>query len=188
MDRSIKVTDLRALLASLPVEDSVIRETPARFLNAFAEMTSGYLDDPAELLSTVFPAPSSDLIVLKDIEFTSLCEHHLMPFSGVAHVGYIPGVSVVGLSKLARLVDCFARRLQIQERMCSQIAAMLSSTLADQGSAACVIEASHGCMCYRGVRKARATFLTMTMLGAFRSDPALRTEFLTMIAATHSRV
>lgn len=178
---------VRALLTTVPCTEAVLEETPRRVLEAFAEMTRGYKFSPAEILGCHFPAPGDDLIILKDIEFTSLCEHHLMPFTGLAHVGYVPDGYVVGLSKLARLVDLFAARLQMQERLTAEIATAILGHVSDTG-AACVIEATHGCLCYRGARKQRSTFVTSSMLGAFRDDAQLRQEFFAAIHLTHSRV
>jgi GTP cyclohydrolase I len=165
----------------------VQQNTPRRVIDAFEEMTRGYDESPAEILATKFPAPGDDLVILKDIEFVSMCEHHLMPFSGQAHVAYIPVDSLVGLSKLARLVDCFARRLQLQERLTHNIADAINEFVSPRG-AACVIEATHGCLSCRGARKQRATFITSSMLGAFRFDGELRREFFAAIQLTHTRV
>lgn len=145
------------------------------------EMTLGYQEDPKEILSRTFDEKSDEVVILRGIEFTSLCRHHLLPFSGTADVGYLPGETgkVVGLSKLARLVDCFARRLQLQERMTRQIAESLMGHLNARG-AAVVVRAKHSCMACRGVKKASATMVTSCCLGAFREDGRLRSEFLTL--------
>lgn len=184
---TLATAGLRALLAEMPCPTEILEETPGRVVRALCEMTRGYREDPAEILARQFPATSDDLVILKDIEFTSLCEHHLMPFAGHAHVGYLPNGFAVGLSKLARVVDCYAARLQMQERLCAEIARAIETYVSSFG-AACVIEATHGCLCYRGAQKTRATFITSTMLGRFREDLALRQEFFDAIKLTHSKV
>lgn len=151
-------------------------DTPRRVAKALREMTEGYNQDPGEILSTVFEAEYDQMVVLADIPFSSLCEHHLLPFIGTASVGYLPDDSVVGLSKLARLVNCFAHRLQLQEQMTTQIAEALMSHLAPKG-AGCIVRARHQCMACRGVRIAGATMVTSALLGEMREDGP-RAEFL----------
>jgi len=168
-----------------------IRDTPLRVVKAFAEMTAGYRDDPKQILGTVFVEPVADeMIVLRDVEFVSLCEHHLLPFTGVAHIGYLPAVAerrfatstyrLVGLSKLARLVECFARRLQVQERMTGEIAQALQEHAGARGVGV-VVRATHSCMALRGIKKNGATMTTSAMLGALRDDSAARAEFMRLI-------
>lgn len=157
-----------------------LRETPKRVVKAWREMTEGYKQNPAEILSKVFKQESSDsMIVVRGVPFVSMCEHHCLPFTGHATVAYIPspGAGVVGLSKLARLVHCFARRLQVQERMTKQIVEALIEHLYPIG-AGCVIEAQHSCMALRGVR-ADATMVTSELAGVFRL-PEVRQEFLAL--------
>jgi GTP cyclohydrolase I len=179
---------LRRMLACFPTSPDVQQESPLRVISALEEMTRGYLESAEEILvAAQFPAPGDDLVILKDIEFVSLCEHHLMPFSGQAHVAYVPEDYVVGLSKLARLVDCFARRFQMQERLGHEIAMALMEHVSAAG-AACVIEATHGCLSCRGARKSRATFITSAMLGKFRAIGELRREFFAAIQLTHTRI
>lgn len=157
-----------------------LRETPKRVVRAYLEMTGGVDVDVPALLSRSFEVEGTsydELVVLSGIEFASLCEHHLLPFTGTAAVGYLPGERVVGLSKLARLVDAFARRLQLQERLTAQIA----HALIEHGgarAAGVVIRASHACMSCRGVRKPGAAMLTSTLLGEMRESGDLRAEFL----------
>lgn len=155
-------------------------DTPGRVVRAFAEMTSGYELSPEEILSTTFDGKYDQMIVLRGITFSSLCEHHLLPFTGSAAVGYIPGDSgvVVGLSKLARLVEAFSRRLQIQERLTAQVVDALDKHLQPKG-AGCVVRASHQCMACRGVRKLGAEMVTSALSGVFRSE-AVRAEFLSL--------
>jgi GTP cyclohydrolase I len=152
-------------------------DTPKRVLKAFKEFTNGYNQDPNEILSTTFTESYDEMVVLKNIEFVSLCEHHLQPFRGIAAVGYIPSGKVVGLSKLARLVDCYARRLQVQERMTEQIANAIQDVLQPLGVGV-FIEAHHSCMGNRGVRKHNASMVTQKLIGAMRKDGDARAEFM----------
>ena len=156
-----------------------LEKTPMRVLKSLIEMTSGYDQDPSEVL-VVFPEVCDEMVLLKNIEFHSLCEHHLLPFSGVAHVAYLPNTHVVGVSKLARLVEVFAKRMQIQERLTDQITKALIDVVRCKG-AACVIEATHLCMSCRGIQKQNARMVTSSLLGAFKDDPATRQEFFSMI-------
>jgi len=168
----------RAAASGHPLDAEVVRSTPKRYLRAMEEMTAGYDEDPREILSTVFDGPS-DLVMLRGVRFQSLCEHHALPFTGTAMVAYLPrGGRIAGLSKLARLVDCFARRLQVQERMTSQIAeALVSEPLCAEG-AAVVVRGRHACVECRGVGKIGAEMVTSSMVGRFRDDPALRAEVM----------
>jgi GTP cyclohydrolase I len=152
-------------------------DTPGRVCRSLAELTGGYNDDPATILSTVFTEQHDQMVVLDGVEFTSLCEHHMLPFVGTAVVGYVPRGKVVGLSKLARLVECYARRLQVQERMTEQIALALMTHLEPEG-AGVVIRAHHSCMGCRGVRKPSARMTTSALLGIMRYSPDARSEFL----------
>lgn len=154
-------------------------DTPARVLRAFGEMTEGYGVDVGELLSHTFGDRCDEMVVVRAIEFTSLCEHHLLPFVGTATVAYVPGERVVGLSKVARLVDAYARRLQVQERLTVQIASAIEEHLAPLGVGV-VVEAHHSCMGCRGVRKPGARMVTSAMLGVFRTKPEARSEFLAL--------
>lgn len=159
-----------------------LKDTPKRVVRALVEMTSGMSVDVAKLLATTFDAECDQLVILRGIEFTSLCEHHLLPFSGVAHVGYLPRDGrVVGISKLARVTDAFARRLQIQERMTQQIAKAIEEHV---GAAAVgvIVKATHSCMSCRGVKQS-PEMITSAMLGLFRSDDAARAEFLRLCNA-----
>jgi GTP cyclohydrolase IA len=155
-------------------------DTPARVIRAYEEMLSGYKEHAAEILATRFPGVYDEIVVLRDIEFYSVCEHHLLPFSGVAAVGYMPTTEVVGISKLARLVDCYARRLQLQERLTSEIAHALYSELSPKG-AACIVRAHHLCMGCRGVKKPSAELVTSAMLGLFRDESRVRAEFMELV-------
>lgn len=160
-------------------------DTPLRVAKAWEELLAGYSQDPGKILSARFESGSYDqMITLGPIEFTSICEHHLLPFPGVAWVAYIPREKVVGISKLARLVECFARRLQIQERMTREIADALQRHLSPLG-AAVAVSATHGCMKARGIRKA-ATMTTTALTGVFREDAAARGEFLAAVGKGRS--
>jgi GTP cyclohydrolase I len=157
-------------------------DTPKRVTKAYGELFSGYTLDPKAVLNTTFEEVGGydEMIVLRDIEFTSHCEHHMLPFTGRAHIAYIPSDKVVGLSKLARLVDIYARRLQIQEKMTAEIATTLNDVLKPRGVAV-VIEATHMCMSMRGIRKQNAIMQTSKLLGLFRSDQRTRQEFFSLL-------
>ena len=178
---------VRILLGRVVWEDPEregLLDTPRRVINALQEMTSGYGQDPQEVLGTTFEKDGYDeMVVLRGIDFVSLCEHHMLPFTGTAAVGYVPGDRVVGLSKLARLVDCFARRLQIQERMTKQIADAVMEVLQPKGVGV-VVAAHHSCMGCRGVRKAGADMVTSSLAGVMRKDAAARAEFLGLAGMT----
>lgn len=174
------VVSLLRMIGEDPARDGLL-ETPRRVVKALREMTAGYAEQPAEILSRTFEESSDELIVLRGIEFHSTCEHHLLPFHGTASVGYLPG-KVVGISKLARLVNCFARRLQIQERLTRQIADAVSEHLEARG-AAVVVKAHHLCMGCRGVKLAGTEMITSAMLGTLREDAVTRGEFLRLAGA-----
>ena len=159
-----------------------LRETPKRVAKAFRELYSGYKDDPREVLDKIFAEVEGydDLVLVRDIPFYSHCEHHMVPFYGVAHVAYYPTKGVVGLSKLARLVDAYARRLQTQETMTAQIARAMVNALEPRGVAV-MIEAEHMCMSMRGIQKAGALTLTTQFTGVFKEDPAEQVRFLTLV-------
>lgn len=164
-----------------PAREGLV-DTPARVARAFKEYCAGYAMDPAEVLSTTFEEVEhyDEMVVLRDIRFHSHCEHHLAPFYGVAHIAYLPDRRVVGLSKLARLVDVYAKRLQIQEKMTAQIARALEDNLKPKGVAV-VVEGIHMCMTMRGVQKTGATMQTSRLTGLFKSDPRTRKEFFDLI-------
>lgn len=174
------VTTLLRYIGEDPSRDG-LQETPDRVARAWLEMTDGYAIRPEKILSTTFEGSSDEMVLLKNIEFNSLCEHHLLPFTGKAHVAYLPsGGRIVGLSKLARIVDVFAHRLQVQERMTDQIADAIAHHLKPSGVAV-VVEGVHSCMCLRGVRKNGAAMITSSLRGVFRSDNATRAEFMSLI-------
>ena len=175
----------RGMLAALgedPDRDG-LAGTPARYAKALRFLTSGYGQDPEEVLGgAMFKVCYDEMVVVKDIELFSLCEHHLLPFFGKCHVAYMPNKKVVGLSKIARLVNTFARRLQIQERLTSQIAKAIQEHVSPEGVGV-VIEARHLCMVMRGVEKQHSQAVTSAMLGCFRESKQTRDEFLSLIRA-----
>ncbi|CAD6527795.1 GTP cyclohydrolase 1 [Paraburkholderia hiiakae] len=164
-----------------PAREGLI-DTPGRVVRAYEEFFAGYEVDPREILSRTFSEVDGydEMIVLKDIRFESYCEHHMVPIIGRAHVAYLPEHRVVGISKLARLVDAFAKRLQIQEKMTAQIADTLNEILQPKGVGV-ILEAAHQCMSTRGVHKAGVSMVTSRMLGTFRTDPSTRREFLAIV-------
>jgi GTP cyclohydrolase IA len=178
------IADLVRKMITLLGEDpnrEGLRRTPERFEKALRFLTGGYRQDPEKLLNgAMFSVCYDNMVVVKDIEVYSLCEHHLLPFFGKCHVAYIPDKKVVGLSKIARLVNMYARRLQIQERLTSQIAKTIQEKLAPEGVGV-VIEARHLCMVMRGVEKQNSAAVTSAMLGAFRENKQTRDEFLALI-------
>ncbi|WP_374651505.1 GTP cyclohydrolase I FolE [Dongia sp.] len=164
-----------------PMREGLL-DTPRRVVKSYREFFSGYSENPTEILARTFSETDGydEMIVLKDIRFESHCEHHMAPIIGRAHIAYLPKKRVVGISKLARLLDCYAKRLQIQEKLTAQIANTLNEELQPRGVAV-VIDASHQCMTTRGVHKAGTSMVTSRMLGAFRNDPSTRREFLAFI-------
>ena len=156
-----------------------LKDTPSRVVRAYEEWFSGYAEEPGALLQRTFEEVGGydEIVILRDIAFHSYCEHHMAPISGKAHIGYLPNNRVVGISKLARLVNAFARRLQVQERLTAEIADTLEAVLQPHGVGV-VIQATHQCMTTRGVHKHGASMVTSRMLGVFRTNPATRQEFL----------
>jgi len=175
------VREILAAIGEDPDRDGLV-DTPARVARAYAEQFSGLSQDPEDVLGTVFDADHDELILVRDIELYSTCEHHLVPFFGRAHVAYIPNEKgqITGLSKLARLVDVYARRPQVQERMTSQIADALMRVLEPRG-ALVVIEAEHLCMSMRGVRKPGAKTVTSAVRGSIRDNPSTRAEAMSLL-------
>lgn len=174
---------VRTLLVEIgedPSREGLAR-TPGRVRRMYDELTAGYHVDPDALINDAcFTVDYDEMVVVRDIEFFSLCEHHLLPFIGKAHVGYLPRGRVVGLSKIPRIVDMYAQRLQVQERLTVQVADFLMEKLEPKG-VACVIEATHLCTMMRGVRKQEATMVTSSMTGTFRRDARTRAEFMGLI-------
>lgn len=160
-----------------------LHDTPARVARSFEEFFKGYGEDPEAILTRTFEEIEGydEMVILRDIRLESHCEHHMVPIIGVAHVAYLPDRRVVGISKLARVVDAYAKRLQIQEKLTAQIANTINDVLQPRGVAV-VIEAGHECMSTRGVHKSGVSMVTSRMLGAFRDDPSTRREFLSMIS------
>ncbi len=161
-----------------------LRGTPNRVARMYAELFSGLHDDPRVHLKKFFSEKYDEIVLVRDISFNSMCEHHMLPFMGKAHVGYLPNGRVIGLSKLARVVESVARRPQVQERMTESIADLLISELQARGVAV-VIEAVHTCMTVRGVRKPGSVCITSAIKGAFRKDPSTRAELMTLIYGDH---
>ena len=158
-----------------------LRDTPMRVEKAFQAYTAGYAQDPKKVIGdALFEAETDEMVVVRNIELYSLCEHHLAPFFGKAHVAYIPSGKIVGLSKIARVVDIYARRLQVQERLTMQVAQALNEVLQPRGVGV-VIEASHLCMMMRGVEKQNSSTVTSCLLGLFRKDERTRAEFLQLV-------
>lgn len=185
-NRQDQISEIVSRLLHLIGEDPErqgLLDTPKRFTRAINYLTSGYGVNISDLIgNAVFDETSSELVLIRDIEFFSLCEHHLLPFYGVAHVAYVPDGKVIGLSKVPRLVDACARRLQVQERLTSQIANGLDELLKPKGVAV-VVEASHLCLMMRGVQKQQSKTLTKSTLGAFATDPQLRSELSNILGA-----
>jgi len=157
-----------------------LRQTPQRMARMYAELLAGMRQEPEEHLQSVFTEKYDEIVLLRDIPFFSICEHHLMPFIGSAHVAYMPAGTVLGVSKLARVVDCFAHRLQVQERLTDQIADFIMEKLKPKGVAV-VLEASHSCMTIRGVKKPGSVMVTSSLRGIFRRDPRSRSEIMSLM-------
>jgi GTP cyclohydrolase I len=174
---------IRQLLTSLGEDPSRegLRDTPKRVEKAYKFLTSGYdVDIKALINNALFTVDYSEMVIVKDIDFYSLCEHHMLPFFGKCHVAYLPSEKVIGLSKIPRIVDAFSRRLQVQERLTNQIAEIILDTINPLGVGV-VMEGTHLCMAMRGVEKQNSYAVTSAMLGTFRTDARTRSEFLTLI-------
>jgi len=193
MDQSTKklkqledtVRSILKLIGEKPEREG-LEQTPRRVAKAWEFLTSGYVQDAREVVNkAVFTEKYDEMVIVKDIDFFSLCEHHMLPFYGKAHIAYIPNGKIIGLSKIPRIVEVFSRRLQVQERMTQQIAETLFSVLQPDGVAV-VIEARHLCMMMRGVEKQNSVATTSAMLGSFREDERTRNEFLKLISSTLS--
>ncbi|MBL7185109.1 MAG: GTP cyclohydrolase I FolE [Phycisphaerae bacterium] len=162
------------------VEREGLKETPDRVARMYAELLGGMREEPEKHLRSVFTENYEEIVLLRNVPFYSICEHHMMPFIGSAHVAYLPSGSVLGVSKLARIVDSFARRLQTQERLTYQIADFIMSSLKSQGVAV-VLEASHSCMTIRGIKKPGSTMVTSALRGIFKRDPKSRSEIMSLM-------
>jgi len=174
------VRELLVELGEDPAREGLVR-TPERMAQSLRFLTSGYESDPKAIINeAVFESHANNMIIVRDIEIYSLCEHHMLPFFGRCHIGYIARSRVLGVSKLARIVDCYARRLQIQERMTAQIAHEIRGTVDAEGVGV-VMECRHLCMMMRGVQKQNSVMTTSSVLGSFHSDTATRSEFLNLI-------
>jgi len=194
---SDSVTDIEAIKNSIrdilkaigeDPEREGLKDTPARVARSYDELLAGYRTDPRKLInSALFDVKYDGMVIVRDIEFYSMCEHHMLPFIGRAHVAYIPQEKIIGLSKIPRIVDMFSRRLQIQEKMTRQIAEFIDAVLKPAGVAV-VVEALHMCSMIRGVKKHDSRMTTSTMLGAFRTDMSTRMEFLDNISRGAERL
>ncbi|MEA3225289.1 MAG: GTP cyclohydrolase I FolE [Planctomycetota bacterium] len=162
------------------IEREGLKETPDRVARMYAELLSGMREEPEKHLRSVFTENYEEIVLLRDIPFYSICEHHMMPFIGAAHIAYLPSGKVLGVSKLARIVDCFARRLQTQERLTYQIADFIMTNLKSQGVTV-VLEASHSCMTIRGIKKPGSTMVTSALRGIFKRDPKSRSEIMSLM-------
>ena len=162
------------------VEREGLKGTPMRVARMYAELLAGMQEEPKEHLRGVFTENYDEIVLLRDISFYSICEHHLMPFIGTAAVAYLPSGVVLGVSKLARIVDCFTRRLQVQERLTNQIADFIMNSLSPRGVAV-VLEASHSCMTIRGIKKPGSVMVTSALRGIFKSDPKSRSEVMSLM-------
>lgn len=162
--------------------------TPSRFVRAWEEFFAGYNEDPVEVLQRTFQETGgyNEMVVLRDIQFFSHCEHHIVPIVGKVHVAYVPATRVVGISKLARVVDIFARRMQIQEKLTAEIATTINQVMQPKGVGV-LVEAQHQCMTTRGVQKSEVSMVTSHMLGEFRDDPEMRREFLSLLGNPNSK-
>ena len=178
---------VRAILSALGEDPDRegLQKTPTRVAAAWEFLTSGYREDPDDIINgALFAEDYQEMIVEKDIDFYSLCEHHMLPFHGKAHVAYIPRHKIVGVSKLARLVDAYAHRLQVQERLTNQVAQTIMERI-DPLGAGVVMEAEHMCMRMRGVQKQNSTIITSALLGAFQTQEKTRSEFMNLIRTPH---
>ena len=184
-DRDALITTLRTMIDNLGFnsEDEGLADTPRRIADMYLELFQGLWQDAAQVLNVTFDENHDEMVILRDIPFYSMCEHHFLPFHGQAHVGYLPDGKIVGLSKLVRAVEVFAHRPQVQERLTSQIADCIEDVLGAKGVGV-VISAEHLCMTARGVRKPGSSMVTSAMRGRFRSDMSTRSEFLRLIGQT----
>nr|WP_240614524.1 MULTISPECIES: GTP cyclohydrolase I FolE [Herpetosiphon] len=168
------------------VEREGLQRTPHRVAKMFTELTAGYRTDPVALINeAIFTVDYNEMVLVRDIEFSSLCEHHMLPFWGKAHVAYIPNGKVIGLSKIPRIVDMFAKRLQVQERLTREVADFVAEAIGASGVAV-VVHGAHMCSMIRGVKKANARMVTQSLQGVFKTDPQIRAEFMGHITANYS--
>ncbi len=180
------VREILRLVGENPEREGLI-DTPARVVRMYEEIFGGYAADSGEVLGTLFDEAHEELVIVNDIVFYSQCEHHMAPFFGKVHIGYVPSGKICGLSKFARLVDTVTKRLQVQERITSQLADLIAETLIPHGVMV-VVEAEHLCMCARGVRKYGSQTITSAVRGQFKRDASLRGEFLSLIGRTAGKL
>lgn len=162
------------------VDREGLKDTPARVARMYGELLAGFKENPKQHVKSIFTEEHDEIVLLRDIPFYSTCEHHMMPFIGKAHVAYLPAGKVIGISKLARIVDCFARRLQVQERLTTQVADFIMDNLKPKGVAV-VLEASHSCVTIRGIKKPGSTMVTSAIRGIFKKDMRTRAEVMSLI-------
>jgi len=182
--RIIKAVKEILIAVGEDTEREGLKKTPERVARMYAELLGGMHEDPKKHLKSTFTENYDEIVLLRDIPFYSICEHHLMPFIGSAHVAYLPTGAVLGVSKLARIVDCYARRLQTQERLTFQIADFLMESLKSQGVAV-ILESSHSCMTIRGIKKPGSVMVTSALRGLFRRDPKSRNEVLSLMHSSN---
>ena len=180
VDRIEKAVTEILLAIGEDVEREGLKGTPVRVARMYAELLAGMQEEPEKHLRSAFTENYDEIVLLRDIPFYSICEHHLMPFIGTAAVAYLPSGVVLGVSKLARIVDCFTRRLQVQERLTNQIADFIMNSLKPRGVAV-VLEASHSCMTIRGIKKPGSVMVTSALRGIFKSDPKSRSEVMSLM-------
>ncbi len=173
------VRDILEAIGEDPCREG-LKETPSRVARMYSELFRGLHEEPTEHTAKIFHEDYNEIVVLRDISFSSTCEHHLMPFTGVAHIAYLPSKAIIGLSKLARILDCFAKRPQVQERLTNQVADFLMENL-NPKAVAVVIEATHTCMTVRGVKKSGSTMVTSALRGYFIKDHRSRAEVMSLI-------
>jgi len=183
-ERIIKAVQEILIAVGEDTEREGLKKTPERVARMYTELLGGMHEDIKKHLKSTFTENYDEIVLLRDIPFYSICEHHLMPFIGSAHVAYLPTGAVLGVSKLARIVDCFARRLQTQERLTFQIADFLMESLKSQGVAV-ILEASHSCMTIRGIKKPGSVMVTSALRGLFRRDPKSRNEVLSLMHSSN---
>ena len=179
IDASVLIKKLIEAVGDDPGREGLVN-TPERVMNSWKEIYAGYRMDPEHIFTTFSNEKTDEIVLLKDFEFYSICEHHMLPFFGKAHVAYLPGKRIAGVSKLARLVDIYAKRLQIQESITEQVTEALMKYLEPKG-AACILEAKHLCMCMRGVNKQNSMMVTSSMKGVFKDSKRARSELLELI-------
>ena len=175
------IRDVLTYIGEDPTREGLL-ETPRRVMKSYSELYKGYTQDPASVFKVFEDGACDELVLLRDIEFVSMCEHHMLPFLGKAHIAYVPNGKIIGVSKLARLLEVFSRRLQVQERLGVQVTRELDKHLKPLGSA-CILEAKHLCMIARGIQKQNSVMVTSSLTGVFKKDPMARAELMRLIGS-----